>query len=70
MTLLTPLIQPPHAAALAVGPTHQTGLVRDGAVAVGHVASLTLACDHRIVPVASGAEFFGHLKSALEASTG
>jgi pyruvate dehydrogenase E2 component (dihydrolipoamide acetyltransferase) len=67
VTLLTPLIQPPQAAALAVGPWHPSAVVRSGSLAIGQVSSLTLACDHRIVPAQLGAEFLARLKRSLEA---
>ena len=67
VVLLTPLIQPPQAAVLAVGPWRQSPVVRSGELAAGWVSRLTLACDHRIVQAHLGAAFLEHLKRSLEA---
>ncbi len=66
VTLLTPLVQPPQAAALAIGPWREAPVVRGGALAVGRVSGFTLACDHRIVQTHLGAEFLAQVKRALE----
>lgn len=66
VTLLTPLIHPPQAAALAVGAWQPSPVVRSGAPAVGAVSRLTLSCDHRIVQPHLGAEFLAALKRSLE----
>jgi pyruvate dehydrogenase E2 component (dihydrolipoamide acetyltransferase) len=65
-TLLTPLIQPPQAAALAVSSTRQAPVVRAGALTVGRKLWLTLACDHRIVQTELGSKFLEEVKAALE----
>lgn len=67
VTLLTPLIQPSQAAALAIGPWREAPVVRAGALAVGCVSELTLACDHRIIQTHLGAEFLEQVKVSLEA---
>lgn len=67
VTLLTPLIHPPQAAALAVGGWLESPVVRSGAPAVARLSQLTLACDHRIVDAHMGAEFLHGLKRSLEA---
>jgi pyruvate dehydrogenase E2 component (dihydrolipoamide acetyltransferase) len=69
VTLLTPLIQPPQAAALAIGPSREAAVVQAGAVTVGRKLPLTLACDHRIVHVSEGSEFLAQVKAALEAGS-
>lgn len=68
-TVLTPLIQPPQAGALAIGPTREAAVVQGGALAVGRKLALTLACDARIVDVAQGSEFLAEVKTALEAGS-
>jgi pyruvate dehydrogenase E2 component (dihydrolipoamide acetyltransferase) len=67
VTLLTPLVHPPQAAALAVGAWLQSPVVRDGGLAAGPVSQFTLACDHRIVHTHLAAEFLAQLKRSLEA---
>ncbi len=62
----TAIINPPDACILAVGGIKQTAVVRDGALAVGHVMKVTLSCDHRVVDGASGAAFLQTLKALLE----
>lgn len=63
---LTPLIQPPQAATLAIGAVIRAPVARGKALHVGHVADLTLACDHRIVQDVHGAAFLGAVKDRLE----
>lgn len=64
--VLTPLIQPPQAAALALGPVREVPVARGGVVSVGYRAWLTLACDHRIVQTEQAAEFLTELRTRLE----
>lgn len=63
---LTPLIQAPQAATLAIGPVVSAPVARDGKVHAGHTLDLTLACDHRIVQDVHGAAFLGEVKDRLE----
>jgi pyruvate dehydrogenase E2 component (dihydrolipoamide acetyltransferase) len=65
--VLTPLVQPPQAAALAVGPVREVPVAHAGSVSVGYRAWLTLACDHRIVQTAQAAEFLTGLRTRLQA---
>ena len=60
------VINPPQAAILAVGAISERPAVRDGEVVVAHLMSATLACDHRILYGAEGAEFLGRIRSLLE----
>ncbi len=62
----TGVINPPHAAILAVGAGEQRPIVRNGALAVATVMTVTLSCDHRVVDGAMGAEFLGHFKRFIE----
>lgn len=66
VTVLTPLIHPPQAAAMAVGAWRASPVVRSGAAGVAAVSRITLACDHRIVQAHLGAEFLAQLKRSLE----
>ena len=53
------VINPPQAAILAVGAITETPVVRDGELATAQLMGVTLACDHRILYGADGAEFLG-----------
>ncbi len=67
VSLLTPLIQAPQAAALAVGTARALPIVRAGSVVVGRGLTLALACDHRIVQAPQASAFLAQLKAMLEA---
>jgi pyruvate dehydrogenase E2 component (dihydrolipoamide acetyltransferase) len=41
-------------------------VVRNGALAAGHVMPVTLACDHRILYGADAAEFLARVRALLE----
>jgi pyruvate dehydrogenase E2 component (dihydrolipoamide acetyltransferase) len=62
----TAVINPPHAAILAVGALRTQPVVRDGELAVGQTLELTLTCDHRILYGAEAAEFLGRIAGHLE----
>jgi len=62
----TAVINPPHAAILAVGAGQQRPVVTNGALAVATVMTVTLSCDHRVVDGAMGAEFLSHFKRFIE----
>ena len=62
----TAIINPPDACILAVGGIKQTAVVKDGALAIGHVMKVTLSCDHRVVDGATGAAFLQTVKALLE----
>jgi pyruvate dehydrogenase E2 component (dihydrolipoamide acetyltransferase) len=63
---LTPLIIPPHAAALATGPIREAPVVRDRVVVAGQTMTATLAGDQRIVLRVHAASFLTELKEHLE----
>jgi pyruvate dehydrogenase E2 component (dihydrolipoamide acetyltransferase) len=63
------IINPPESAILAVSATIQRPVVRDGAVAVGDLMSVTLSCDHRACSGADGARLLQTVKRHLEAPT-
>jgi len=60
------IINPPHAAILAVGAGVAKAIVKDGAVAVGTVMSVTLSVDHRVIDGALGAQLLQAIKDNLE----
>ncbi|MDX6652067.1 MAG: hypothetical protein QOJ38_848 [Solirubrobacterales bacterium] len=60
------VINPPQAAILAVGAIVERPVVRDGEIATAQLMSVTLACDHRILYGADGAEFLARIRHLLE----
>ena len=61
------IINPPHAAILAVGAGVKKPIVgKDGELAVGTVMSVTLSVDHRVIDGALGAELLQSIKDNLE----
>lgn len=60
------VVNPPHATILAVGAGEQRPVVKDGALAIATVMTVTLSTDHRCVDGALGAELLGAFKSYLE----
>ena len=61
------IINPPHAAILAVGAGKKKPIVGDdGELAVGTVMSTTLSVDHRVIDGALGANLLNAIKSNLE----
>ena len=60
------IINPPHAAILAVGAGVAKAIVKNGAVVVGTVMSVTLSVDHRVIDGALGALLVNAIKDNLE----
>jgi len=60
------VINPPHATILAVGAGEQRAIVKDGALAIATVMSVTLSTDHRAVDGALGAELLAAFKGYIE----
>lgn len=60
------VINPPHATILAVGAGEERAVVKNGAVAVANVMSVTLSTDHRAVDGALGAELLAAFKRTIE----
>jgi pyruvate dehydrogenase E2 component (dihydrolipoamide acetyltransferase) len=60
------VINTPQAAILAVGEIAERPLVRDGAIVAAETMRVTLACDHRILYGAEGAEFLARVRALLE----
>jgi pyruvate dehydrogenase E2 component (dihydrolipoamide acetyltransferase) len=61
------VINPPHGAILAVGAGEQRPVVKNGALAVATLMSCTIACDHRVVDGAVGAQWLQVFKKIIEA---
>jgi pyruvate dehydrogenase E2 component (dihydrolipoamide acetyltransferase) len=66
ITNFAAVINPPQAAILAVGSIVEKPVVRDGEIEVGNVMPLNLACDHRILYGADGAELLARIRELLE----
>lgn len=62
----TSIINQPNSAILSVGAIVQKPIVKDGQIVVGHTMKLTLACDHRTVDGATGAQFLQTLQGYIE----
>jgi pyruvate dehydrogenase E2 component (dihydrolipoamide acetyltransferase) len=62
----TAVINPPHATILAVGAGEERAVVRNGKIAIAHIMSVTLSCDHRAVDGALGALLIGAFKTLIE----
>ena len=62
----TSIINQPNSAILSVGAIVEKPVVKNGQIVVGNTMKLSLACDHRTVDGASGAEFLQTLRAFLE----
>jgi pyruvate dehydrogenase E2 component (dihydrolipoamide acetyltransferase) len=60
------VINPPHATILAVGAGEERAVVRNGALAVATIMTVTLSTDHRAVDGALGAEFLSAFQKLIE----
>ncbi|WP_175207462.1 dihydrolipoamide acetyltransferase family protein, partial [Achromobacter anxifer] len=60
------IINPPQSVILAAGAVVRQPVVDGDDIRVGHVMSLTLSADHRVVDGALGARFLGAVKQLLE----
>ena len=60
------VINPPQAGILAVGAITERPVARDGEITTAHLMPVTLACDHRILYGAAGAEFLARIRDLLE----
>ena len=61
------IINEPHGMILSVGAGGPRPVVKDGAIAVAIVMTVTLTCDHRVVDGALGAKWLQHFKRYVEA---
>ncbi|WLD23454.1 pyruvate dehydrogenase complex dihydrolipoamide acetyltransferase [Flavobacterium dauae] len=62
----TSIINQPNSAILSVGAIIEKPVVKNGQIVVGNTMKVTLACDHRTVDGATGAEFLQTLKHFIE----
>lgn len=62
----TSIINAPNSAILSVGAIVQKPVVKNGAIAIGNTMTVTLACDHRTVDGATGAQFLQTLRNYIE----
>ena len=60
------VINPPQGAILAVGAGEPRPVVKDGALAIATVMTVTLSVDHRVVDGAVGAEYLAAFKKLVE----
>jgi pyruvate dehydrogenase E2 component (dihydrolipoamide acetyltransferase) len=62
----TGVINPPHAAILAVGAGEARAIVKDGKIEAATMMTVTMSCDHRVVDGATGARFLEAFKQFIE----
>ena len=62
----TAVINPPHAAILAVGAGEQRAVVKKGALAIANVMTVQMSCDHRVIDGALGATWLEAFKGYIE----
>ena len=62
----TSIINQPNSAILSVGAIVEKPVVKQGEIVVGNTMKVTLACDHRTVDGATGAQFLQTLRAYLE----
>ncbi|THV59971.1 pyruvate dehydrogenase [Flagellimonas alvinocaridis] len=62
----TSIINQPNSAILSVGAIVDKPVVKNGAIVAGSTMKITLACDHRTVDGATGAQFLQTLRAYLE----
>src|SRR5690606_36886145 len=62
----TSIINQPNSAILSVGAIEEKPVVKNGQIVVGNTMKVTLACDHRTVDGATGAQFLQTLRMYLQ----
>lgn len=62
----TSIINQPNSAILSVGNIVEKPVVKNGQIVVGNTMKLSLACDHRTIDGATGAQFLQTLKGFIE----
>jgi pyruvate dehydrogenase E2 component (dihydrolipoamide acetyltransferase) len=62
----TAVINPPQSTILAVGAGEERAVVRHGKIKIATLMSVTLACDHRSIDGAVGAQLIGAFKTLIE----
>lgn len=66
ITEFNSIINQPNSAILSVGAIVEKPVVKDGQIVVGNTMMLSLACDHRTIDGATGAQFLQTLKQYIE----
>jgi pyruvate dehydrogenase E2 component (dihydrolipoamide acetyltransferase) len=61
------VVNPPQVAILAVGAVREVAVVRDGTLGPGHMMTVTLSCDHRVVDGVLAGRFLKELNALLGA---
>src|SRR5690606_14716940 len=62
----TSIINQPNSAILSVGAILQKPVVKNGEIVIGNTMKVTMACDHRTVDGATGAQFLQTFKRYME----
>jgi pyruvate dehydrogenase E2 component (dihydrolipoamide acetyltransferase) len=62
----TAIINPPHAAIVAVGAGEERVIVRDGKIETANMMTVTMSCDHRVIDGATGARFLQYFRQFVE----
>jgi pyruvate dehydrogenase E2 component (dihydrolipoamide acetyltransferase) len=62
----TAIINPPHAAILAVGAGEERAIARDGRIETANMMTVTMSCDHRVIDGATGARFLQYFRQFAE----
>ncbi|HXF82132.1 MAG TPA: dihydrolipoamide acetyltransferase family protein, partial [bacterium] len=60
------IVNPPHAAILAVGAAQQRPVVRNGQLTASTMMTMTISADHRVTDGAEAAQFLGEVRRILE----
>lgn len=60
------IINPPQSSIFAVGQAEPRAVVREGALAVATLMTVTMSCDHRVIDGAVAARAMGKLKALIE----
>jgi pyruvate dehydrogenase E2 component (dihydrolipoamide acetyltransferase) len=60
------IINPPNVAILAVGSAMEKPVVKNGEIVPGHVMSMTMSSDHRVVDGAMAAQYLSTVRELLE----
>ena len=60
------VINPPQSAILAVGRSEERSVVKDGALAIATIMTITLSVDHRAVDGALGAQYLNAFQGLIE----
>ncbi|MDL1913404.1 MAG: pyruvate dehydrogenase [Bergeyella sp.] len=64
--VFTSIVNQPNSAILSVGTIVEKPIVKEGQIVVGNTMKVSLACDHRVIDGATGAEFLQTVRTYLE----